>query len=387
MNIGMLTWEFPPRIVGGIARHCNGLARALAHNGHDVHVVTLDFPGAPIYEEFNGINVYRASTELGHPNFLTWAFLFNHFLEKKLAGVSRNVDFDVVHVHDWLTGFAGISFKHQMQKPLVSTIHGTEIGRAQGLHNPDSLTIDGIEWWTTYEANKIIVTSASMKAEIQGHFHLPPEKIEIVPNGIDTKRYNASVDQSAVKGRYGVHPDEKLVLCVGRLVPQKGIEYLIRAVSRIAERYPEAKFIIVGEGWLRGHLEYIARSTGHQWKITFTGWIPDQELIALLNSADALVVPSIYEPFGIVALEGMAAGVPVVASDVGGLAEIVEHEHTGILAYSRSPESIAWAVDRVLSDPNHSKEMAQNAQQMVQKTYSWEAIAIRTAKIYKEVVG
>jgi len=387
MNIGILTWEFPPRIVGGIARHCNGLARALAHNGHDVHVVTLDFPGAPIYEEINGIKVYRTSTELGHPNFLTWAFLFNHFLEKKMADVSRKVDFDVVHVHDWLTGFAGISFKHQMQKPLVSTIHGTEIGRAQGLHNPDSLTIDGIEWWTTYEANKIIVTSASMKAEIQGHFHLPPEKIEIVPNGIDTKRYNASVDQSAIKGRYGVHPDEKLVLCVGRLVPQKGIEYLIRAVSRIAERYPEAKFIIVGEGWLRGHLEYIARSTGYQWKITFTGWIPDQELVALLNSADALVVPSIYEPFGIVALEGMAAGVPVVASDVGGLAEIVEHEHTGILAYSRSPESIAWAVGRVLSDPDHSKEMAQNAQQMVQKTYSWEAIAIRTTKIYKEVVG
>lgn len=386
MNIGILTWEFPPRIVGGIARHCNGLARALAHKGHNVHVVTLDFPGAPIYEELNGIKVYRASTELGHPNFLTWAFLFNHFLEKKLAGVSRNVDFDVVHVHDWLTGFAGISFKHQMQKPLISTIHGTEIGRAQGLHNPDSLTIDGIEWWTTYEANKIIVTSASMKAEIQGHFHLPPEKIEIVPNGIDTKRYNASVDQSAVKGRYGVHPDEKLVLCVGRLVPQKGIEYLIRAVSRIAERYPEAKFIIVGEGWLRGHLEYIARSTGHQWKITFTGWVPDQELIALLNSADALVVPSIYEPFGIVALEGMAAGVPVVASDVGGLAEIVEHEHTGILAYSRSPESIAWAVGRVLSDPDHSKEMVQNAQEMVQKTYSWEAIAMKTAKIYKEVV-
>jgi glycogen(starch) synthase len=386
MNIGILTWEFPPRIVGGIARHCNGLARALAHKGHNVHVVTLDFPGAPIYEELNGIKVYRASTELGHPNFLTWAFLFNHFLEKKLAGVSRNVDFDVVHVHDWLTGFAGISFKHQMQKPLVSTIHGTEIGRAQGLHNPDSLTIDGIEWWTTFEANKIIVTSASMKAEIQGHFRLPQEKIEIVPNGIDTKRYNTSVDQPAVKGRYGVHPDEKLVLCVGRLVPQKGIEYLIRAVPRIAERYPNSKFIIVGEGWLRGHLEYIARSTGHQWKITFTGWVPDQELIALLNSADALVVPSIYEPFGIVALEGMAAGVPVVASDVGGLAEIVEHEHTGILAYSRSPESIAWAVGRVLSDPDHSKEMVQNAQEMVQKTYSWEAIAMKTAKIYKEVV-
>jgi glycogen(starch) synthase len=386
MNVCIATWEFPPRIVGGIARHCDGLARALAHNSHEVHVVTLDFPGTPNYEEVEGVKIYRAATELGHPNFLTWALLFNHFMEKKMADVSRKADFDVVHVHDWLTGFAGISFKHQTEKPMITTIHGTEIGRAQGLHNPDSFTIDGIEWWTTYEANKIIVTSGSMKAEIQGHFHLPQEKIEIIPNGIDPEKYNASVDRSAVRGRYGVNPYEKLVLCVGRLVPQKGIEYLIRAVPRIVGRFPEAKFIIVGEGWLRGQLEYIARSTGHQWKLTFTGWIPDQELVALLNSADVLVVPSIYEPFGIVALEGMAAGVPVVASDVGGLAEIVEHERTGILAYSRSPESIAWAVERVISDPDHSRWMVKNAREMVQKAYSWEAIAMRTAEVYKEVV-
>ncbi|MFQ6063927.1 MAG: glycosyltransferase family 4 protein [Candidatus Bathyarchaeia archaeon] len=387
MNVCIATWEFPPRIVGGIARHCNGLAKALVHNGHEVHVVTLDFPGTPNYEEVEGVKIYRTATELGHPNFLTWALLFNHFIEKKMADVSREVNFDVVHVHDWLTGFAGISFKHQMKKPLVVTIHGTEIGRAQGLHNPDSFTIDGIEWWTTYEANKIIVTSGSMKGEIQGHFRLPPEKIEIISNGIDPKNYNASVDRSAVRGRYRVSPHEKLILCVGRLVPQKGIEYLIWAVPRIAGRFHEAKFIIVGEGWLRGHLEHIARTTGQQWRIRFTGWIPDQELIALLNSADVLVVPSIYEPFGIVALEGMAAGVPVVASDVGGLAEIVEHERTGILAYSRNPESIAWAVGRVLSDPDHSKWLVQNARETVQKAYSWEAIAMRTAEVYKEVVG
>jgi glycogen(starch) synthase len=387
MKICMATWEFPPRIVGGIARHCNGLSKALAHNGHEVHIVTLDFPGAPEFEEIDGVKVYRAATELGHPNFLTWALLFNHFMEKKIAGVSRKADFDVVHVHDWLTAFAGISFKHQMEKPLVATIHGTEAGRAQGLHNPDSFTIDGVEWWTTYEANKIIVTSGSMKAEIQGHFHPPPEKIEIIPNGIDPRKYNASVDRSAVRGRYGVSPHEKLVLCVGRLVPQKGIEYLIGAVPMIAQRCPETKLIIVGEGWLRGHLERVARSTGHQWRITFTGWIPDHELTALLNSADVLVVPSIYEPFGIVALEGMAAGIPVVASNLGGLAEIVEHDRTGILAYSRNPDSIAWAIDRVLSDRGHSEWLVQNAREMVQKTYSWEAIAMRTAEVYEEVVG
>ncbi|UCE43470.1 MAG: glycosyltransferase family 4 protein [Candidatus Bathyarchaeota archaeon] len=387
MDICFATWEFPPRIVGGIARHCNGLAKALTRNGHEVYVVTLDFPGTPSYEESDGVMIYRAATELGHPNFLTWALLFNHFIEKKIADVNRKVDFDVIHVHDWLTGFAGISFKHQMQKPMVATIHGTEVGRAQGLHNPDSFTIDGIEWWTTYEADKVIVTSDSMKGEVHGHFHLPQEKIEIIPNGIDPKRYNASVNRSAVRGRYGVNPREKLILCVGRLVPQKGIEYLISAVPRISERYREARLLIVGEGWLRGHLERIARSTGYQRKITFTGWIPDHELIALLNSADVLVVPSIYEPFGIVALEGMAAGVPVVVSDIGGLSEIVDHERTGILAYSRSPESIAWAIERVLSDPDHSEWLVTNARDMIQKTYSWEAIAMRTAKVYKEVAG
>lgn len=384
----MLTWEFPPRIVGGIARHCNGLAKALARLGHDVHVFTLDFPGAPGYEEMEGVKVYRTVTELGHPNFLTWALLFNHFLEKRMADISRKVEFDVLHIHDWLTATAGVSFKHHAEKPLVVTVHSTEIGRAQGLHNPNSLAIDGIEWWATYEADKVIVTSGSMKGELSGHFHLPGEKIEIIANGIDLTKFQESpIDKQSVRGRYGVNPHEKLVLCVGRLVPQKGIEHLIRAVPMIVGRFPEAKCIVVGEGWLRAHLEYVARSTGYQWKIRFTGFIPDSELVALMKSADVLVVPSIYEPFGIVALEGMAAGVPVVASQVGGLAEVIEHDRTGIVVYTRNPQSIAWGVNRILSDPNHAEWLTRNAKETVQKAYSWEAIAKKTAKVYKETVG
>ncbi len=384
----MLTWEFPPRIVGGIARHCNGLAKALASLGHEVHVFTLDFPGTPGYEEVEGIKVYRTVTELGHPNFLTWALLFNHFLEKRMADVGRKVEFDVIHVHDWLTTPAGISFKHHSERPLVITVHSTEIGRAQGLHNPDSLAIDGIEWWAAYEADKVIVTSGSMKGELSGHFHLPAKKIEIVANGIDlTKFQESSIDRQSIRGRYGVGPHEKLVLCVGRLVPQKGIEHLIRAVPMIVGRFPEAKCVIVGEGWLRAHLEYVARSTGYQWKIKFTGFIPDSDLVALTKSADALVVPSIYEPFGIVALEGMAAGVPVVASQVGGLAEVIEHDRTGIIVYSRNSGSIAWGVNRILSDPGHAEWLTRNAKETVQKAYSWEAIARRTVNVYKEVVG
>jgi glycosyltransferase involved in cell wall biosynthesis len=141
----------------------------------------------------------------------------------------------------------------------------------------------------------------------------------------------------------------------------------------------------VGEGWLKSHLEHLARTTGHGWKIRFTGFIPDSEVIALMTSADVLVIPSIYEPFGIVALEGMAAGVPVVASQVGGLAEVVEHDRTGILVYSRNPESVAWGVDRILSDPGHARWLTENARELIQKTYSWEAIAKKTMKVYKEV--
>lgn len=386
MKICMLTWELPPRIVGGIARHCSGLAKALASLGHDVHVFTLDFPGAPEYEKVEGVKVYRTVTELGHPNFLTWALLFNHFLEKRMADVSREVEFDILHAHDWLTATAGISFKHQTKKPLVVTVHSTEVGRAQGLHNPDSLAIDGIEWWAAYEANKVVVTSGSMKGELGDHFHLPWEKVEVIANGISLEKFQeSSIDRQSIRGRYGVGPNEKLVLCVGRLVPQKGIEHLIRAVPMIVERFAEAKCVIVGEGWLRDYLERIARFTGQQWKTRFTGFIPDSDLVALVKSADVLVVPSIYEPFGIVALEGMAAGVPVVASQIGGLAEVIEHDRTGIIVYAKNPQSIAWGVNRVLSDPGHAEWLTRNAKETVQKAYSWEAIARKTVEVYKEV--
>jgi len=382
----MLTWEYPPRIVGGISRHCEGLARALSHQGHEVHVVTLDLPGIPYYEEIDGVKIYRTAAELGHPNFITWTLLFNHFLEKKMADISRKVEYDVLHVHDWLTAPSGISFKHFLNKPMILTVHSTEYGRSS-LHSPDSYAIDGIEWWATFEANKIIVTTEFMRREVCDHFHVPWEKVEIVPNGIDLRKFPESVDREAVRRRYGIHAHEKLVLCVGRLVPQKGVEYLIKAVPLMVQRHHEAKFIIVGDGWQKSHLESLARSTEQGWKISFTGFVPDSELVALLMSADVLVVPSIYEPFGIVAIEGMAAGVPVVATQIGGLGEIIEHDRTGILVYSRNPESIAWGVDRVLSDPNHSRWLVQNAIEKVQKTYSWEAIAMKTIKVYKEVVG
>ena len=386
MKIGTLTWEYPPRVVGGIARHCEGLAKALVKQNHDVHLFTLDFPGSPDYEEIDGVKVYRTSTELGHPNFLTWVLMFNHFLSKRMADITKKVAFDVMHVHDWLAAFSGISFKHYIKKPMILTVHSTEVGRAQGLHSPDSFSINGVEWWSTYEANRVIVCSQSMKNEICNHFNIPQKKVDVIPNAIEIEKYQISIDRGSVRQRYGVGWGEKLVLCVGRLVSQKGIEYFIRAIPQIARNFPEAKYIIVGEGWSRDSLEAEARASGHANKIRFTGFASDQDVINLMTSADVLVVPSIYEPFGIVALEGMATGVPVVASQVDGLAEIIEHDRTGIFVFPKNPESIAWGIERILSDYDHAKWMTENAKEKLHKAYSWEAVAMKTVEVYRKVI-
>ncbi|MEM2384012.1 MAG: glycosyltransferase family 4 protein [Candidatus Bathyarchaeia archaeon] len=386
MNICMITWEYPPRIVGGISRHCEGLTREIAKKGHTVHIFTLEFPGAPSYEEWGGVKIHRVPIELGHPNFITWVLLFNHFIEKKIADISKHERFNLIHAHDWLVAPASIASKHYLRVPLVLTMHSTEVGRAQGLHSPDSFLIDGFEWWLTYESKRVIVTSNAMKSEIKGHFRLPSEKIDVIPNGIDIAKYEVSVDRESVKRRFGIDPSERIVLFIGRLVPQKGVEYLIMAAPKIIERHPEARIVIIGNGWIKDNLWNLAHSTGCLHKITFLGFLSDQDVIDLTLSSDVLVIPSVYEPFGIVALEGMAAGIPVVASSVGGLAEIIEHDKTGFLAYKENPDSIAWGVNKILSDHGYAHWLVQNAKRKVHEVYSWEAVARRTIEVYEKAL-
>jgi len=386
MNICMLSWEYPPRIVGGISRHCQGLARALAKMGHTVYLITLDFPGAPYYEEDEGVRVYRTAIELGHPNFIVWVLLFNHFMEKKVAMLSKQEKFEVIHAHDWLVAPASISSKHYLGAPLISTIHSTEVGRSRGLHNPDSYLIDGLEWWLTYESKRIIVISNSMRQEVREHFRLPDEKIDVIPNAIDSSKYEIRVDRDDVKRRFGIDSSERIVLFIGRLVPQKGVEYLIMATPKIIEKHPEARVVIVGNGWSKDYLLNLASSIGCQHKVLFLGFLSDQDLIELTLSSDVLVIPSIYEPFGIVALEGMAAGVPIVASNTGGLAEIIEHDKTGFLAYKENPDSIAYGVNKILSDPGYASWLVQNAKRKIREVYSWDAVARKTVETYEKAL-
>lgn len=387
MNICMLSWEFPPRIVGGIASHCYGLSKSLVAQGCYVHVVTLDFPGAAAEEDVKGVKVHRVPVETGHPNFLLWSMIFNHFMEKKVAALGSLSRFDIVHFHDWLTAPAGIASKHFLSRPLVATYHSTERGRSQGVSDPDGFTISGLEWWGLYEAERLITVSRSMADRICNEYQVPRGKLRVIPNGVDPAQYEMQVNRAVVRRRFGLSTHDRLVLFVGRLVPAKGVEHLISAAPRISRRYPNTRVVLVGEGWQRRQLEEHARTTAENWRIIFTGFRPTVEVIELMHAADVLVVPSVYEPFGIVAIEGMACGIPVVASNVDGLSEIVEHMKTGVHIYPRSPDSIEWAVDQIFSNQKLAEEIAYNARRSIVDRYTWESVAKSTISVYEEATG
>lgn len=384
MRVLMLSWEYPPNIIGGIARHVDELSKFLANKNVDVTVITPEVTGAASYELKDGVKVFRVPIQIPAPNFYTWIFLLNHFFSKKIAQLTREEgSFDIIHAHDWMTVPCSCEAKLYTDSNFVLTFHSLEFKRSLGSQTLESRMIESIEWWGSYDAKRIIVCSESMKKDVIARFNVPEYKVTVIPNGIDPSRLDVTVDVSETRRRYNVFWKEQMILFIGRLTHQKGCEYLISAMQYVLRKY-NAKLVIVGDGPSRGFLEDEARRLGLSDRIIFTGFLPDDEMIKLLKSADVLVVPSIYEPFGIVALEGMAAGTPVVVSDVDGLSEIVKHEVNGIKVFPRDPYSIYWGIDRILSNPSLAESLKMKAKEDVEKYFSWSAIAEKTIEVYKD---
>jgi len=386
----MLTWEFPPRIIGGISPHVYNLSKSLAKNGAKVYVVTCDFPGAPQHEVVDGVEVFRVdSYKNPSPDFATWVYLMNVNMQKEAAAIVRSLGgkVDVFHAHDWLVADAGVGLKHVFRKPLLATVHSTEIGRRNGIHFDYERMIHETEAWLTYEAWRVVCCSNYMVSHVQWAFGLPWDKLVMVPNGVDAGVYEkaGSEDLGSFRSRFAL-PREKIVLFVGRLVYEKGVQVFVNAVPRVLEKV-NAKFVIVGNGYMQEQLSGIIKGLGLSHKVLFTGFVDDETLRKLQRCADVSVVPSLFEPFGIVALEAMAARSPVVVSDTGGLSEIVEHDVTGVKAYVNSPESLAWGITRVLLDGNYANWVRENAYKKVQEKYNWDKIAQQTKNIYKTVLG
>ena len=388
LTVMMLTWEFPPRIIGGIAPHVYYLSRSLAQNGVKVYVVTCDFPGAPQHETVKGVEVFRIdSYKNPSPDFATWVYLMNVNMQKEAAALVNSLDekVDVFHAHDWLVADAGIGLKHVFRKPLLTTMHSTEIGRRNGIHFDYERMIHETEAWLAYEAWKVICCSSYMVSHVRWAFGLPEDKLVMVPNGVDTEAYAKNSDLNSFRSRFAL-PEEKIVLFVGRLVYEKGVHVLVNAIPRVLDKV-NAKFIIVGNGYMKEQLSGIVKNMGFAHKVMFTGFIDDDTLRKLQKCADVSVVPSLFEPFGIVALEAMAARSPVVVSDTGGLSEIVDHDMTGVKVYPDNPESLAWGITKVLLNDAYANLISTNAFQKIQEKYNWDKIAQQTETIYETILN
>jgi len=387
LKVALFSWEFPPKIVGGIARHIYGISRGLAKAGVGTLVFTCEFPGAPREEKVDGVRVFRVdSYRAPTPDLGTWAFLMNQSMEETAAEIlsSETTRVDLLHAHEWLVAKAAIGLKHTLRVPLVATIHATEYGRRNGLHDDNERMIHQTEHWLTYEAWRVICCSHYMANHLAWLFSLPQGKIEAIPNGVDVTEFVGTFNRDSFRKQYAL-PEEKIVLFVGRLVYEKGASLLVEAIPRVLARI-NAKFVFVGEGYMKEELISRARQLGVAQKAYFTGYADEKTLRQLYRVADVCAFPSLYEPFGIVALEAMAARAPIVVSDTGGLSEIVEHDKTGVKIYHDNVESLAWGIIRVLTDPSYSNYLRTNAAKAVLDMFSWNQIAVRTKKVYEHVL-
>jgi len=382
-RILMLSWEYPPVLVGGLGRHVHALATALVAAGHEVTVVTRHAPGALREEYAEGVHIVRAADDPPHfpveaGNLLGWTTAFNHTLTRAALRAARTGRYDVVHAHDWLVAHAAVTLREHLDVPLVATVHATESGRHQGfLPAAHNRTIDDIERWLAREAVRVIVCSEYMRREIVRLFDVSAARTDMVPNGVDGLRWHARPRAIAAARRRFAGPGTPLVSFAGRLVYEKGVQHLIAAVPRLLDQHPALRVVVAGDGPYRAELEALAPPA-----VTFAGFLSGHNLTALMGASDCYVVPSIYEPFGMVALEAAAAGTPVAVASTGGLTEIVEHGVTGVRFPPQDPAALAESVGAVLADREFARRLARRGRRRVREDFAWPAIAARTAAVY-----
>lgn len=399
MKVLMLSWEYTPHIVGGLGAHVVEIVPELIADGVEVHLVVPKFSGGEFNEPLrgpdglpadNGSQVYRIDPSGMEGDFFTNTWHDNMLMQEFCSQLIKHEGgFDLIHDHDWLSGMAAIGLKHNFRLPLLATIHATEMGRNNGqLYGDLQRSIHMAEWWLNFEAWRVITCSHYMSWEVQTYFSTKADKIDVVPNGVDPRHFDALKDMDLTAFRAGyARPDQPIVYYVGRMAPQKGLQVLVEAAPLVLREWPGVKFVLAGGGGYVNELRGKAQALGVADSIIFPGRVPDLVRDALYKVADVACFPSIYEPFGIVALEAMVAGTPVVVSDVGGLSEVVELHETGIKVHPDDPQSLAWGILHTLQNPEWSQARARNADRVARELYNWGRIADMTLDVYERVVG
>jgi glycogen synthase len=387
----VLSWEYPPLIEGGLARHVRKLSEALVERDTEVHVLTRGNEESPAEEVTAGVHIHRViepkrPTELSE--FVAWVERMNSDMLAAGVELGDRYAFDLVHGHDWLVAMACDHLAKRFACPLVTTIHATEHGRHQGWvdKHPQSY-IHGVERWITNRADRVIACSYYMREQVADIFDVDEERIAVIPNGIDPDdlRYQDEPELERLRSEFAA-PDEKLVLLIGRLVYEKGFQLALEAMPRVLEEAPGTRFLVAGSGTHEEELHRQAAELGLEEHGTFLGWIGDDVLHSLYRIADVCVVPSIYEPFGLVALEAMASGCPCIVADTGGLREVVPDDGAGLRFRARDPEALADVAVRVLCDHELGERLVAEGLDHV-RSFDWADVAADTAELYASLAG
>jgi glycogen(starch) synthase len=389
----LLSWEYPPVIEGGLARHVRKLAEALVRQGTTVDVLTrgvADGPqtAQPGVDELRGVTVHRVrepSWPRDLQRFVAWVEQMNSDMLAAGEALMEEQSYDLVHGHDWLVAKASSALAESAGVPYVTTIHATEHGRHQGwVHEPPQSLIHSVERWMARRADAVIVCSYYMRGHVADIFDIDERRIVVIPNGIDPSELRPAADLQSLRAGFA-EPHEKLVLFVGRLVYEKGFQLALDALPGVVQRVANVRFLVAGSGTHEAELKQQAERLGLSAHGGFLGWIGDDVLHSLYRIADLCVVPSIYEPFGLVALEAMASGCPCIVADTGGLREVVPvGERVGLRFNGGDAEHLGVMIERLLVDDTLRERLVTEASEHV-LSFDWEDIAERTRGIYDEL--
>jgi glycogen synthase len=386
MRVLLVSWEYPPVIEGGLGRHVRKLSEHLVRDGVEMHVLTRGGGHLPVAEERHGVIVHRVA-EPPFPKdvkaFVRWVEAMNRDMRELGEDLCQRYAFDLVHSHDWLVAGAAEPLARGAGTPWLTTVHATEYGRHQGwVQNHPQSHIHAVERAMVRRADRVITCSRYMKSHVSTVFGVPPRRVTVIPNGIDPRDLEPVADDlPALRARFA-RPDQRLVLLVGRLVYEKGFHLALDALAPLVKRLGNVRFVVAGTGTAEAELKLQARRLGLTSHGSFLGWVGDDMLHSLYRVAEVVIVPSIYEPFGLVALEAMASGCVCVVADTGGLREVVPADGTAGLRFpSRDSEALGKVLERILADDSARARVVAEAREHVLK-FDWAEVSRRTRAAY-----